>query len=169
MKSVYIAAAIGTMIASSSSVNAQCVCAPTDSACLSDCGKTINIEQCVNVIKSNKHHQQKVGRTNSCISECQSNNDCYQSCISMHWPGADPNQQFSEMMPSSTWMSNSNSWSATATSSSWSSASWSSQYPSSSWNSYATPTIASWSSQWPSYSAWPSGVTWSRKYYYPFY
>jgi hypothetical protein len=37
MKSVYVAAIFG-VFAASATVNAQCACDPTDSACLSECG-----------------------------------------------------------------------------------------------------------------------------------
>lgn len=90
--------------------------------------------------------------TNECISECQSNNICYQRCISNNWPGADA---------SSTWVAPTPSW----TSSSWvasSTAQWTSS-GSSSW--YATPTQSSqWgnpSSSWPSNSMWSSGSSWA--------
>lgn len=93
--------------------------------------------------------------TNECINECQSNNVCYQRCISNNWPGADPSSAW--MQPTPSWTSSS--WAASST------AQWSSS-GSSSW--YVTPTQSSqWSnpsSSWPSNSAWPSGSSWAPGY-----
>ncbi|KAI8376531.1 uncharacterized protein BYT42DRAFT_574953 [Radiomyces spectabilis] len=46
-------------------VRAQCACKPEDTVCLNTC----------------------VESTQSCMKGC-SDNDCYQNCISDHWPGA---------------------------------------------------------------------------------
>ncbi|CAO3618337.1 unnamed protein product [Mucor hiemalis] len=131
MKSFFISAVVASFVASV--VNAECACDPADTQCVSNC----------------------VRMTNECISECQSNNICYQRCISNNWPGADA---------SSTWVAPTPSW----TSSSWvasSTAQWTSS-GSPSW--YATPTQSSqWgnpSSSWPSISMWSSGSSWAPGY-----
>lgn len=111
-----------------------------------------------------------VSSTNSCISACQSNTQCYESCISSHWPGVDPNQPSEQSsqwnMPSSTWASST--WAATPTNE------MSSQWPQQSSQWSPTPTQSSqWgapSSAWPSNSVWPSssGSSWAPgcKYFY---
>lgn len=84
MKSVYIAALIGASIMSV--VNAQCACAPTDSACLNKCGKIYNFF--FQYYNSNISIY-IVTDANTCVSNCRTD-ACYSSCVSNHWPGVDP-------------------------------------------------------------------------------
>ncbi|KAG2209664.1 hypothetical protein INT46_004229 [Mucor plumbeus] len=141
MKSAYIIAAVGAFVAS---VQAQCECDPTDSACFNEC----------------------VGNTNNCISECGSN-ECYSHCISYYWPGTDPNSESDRWeQPTSTWkMEYPSAW-ATPTPS-WMNNGQSLAWPTTSaWTPSSQSTMGQ-PSQWSQSNGWPSSsTTWAPGYSY---
>ncbi|KAI8640535.1 hypothetical protein BD408DRAFT_484082 [Parasitella parasitica] len=130
MKSAFVIAAVGAFVVAS--VQAQCECDPSDSACLSEC----------------------VGNTQECISECH-NNECYNRCISYHWPGVNTNTQSNVWEhPTSTMQAGS----ASATPTSGTNGQSSMGPTSSAWAPSSAPTMGQ-SSQWPQSSGWPSSAT----------